>query len=72
MYLNNITVGLSGLYWCETAGGEQCSNAILITMSASNRIEENTITVAAWVWVVCVIIIILLLIPITILLVPCL
>ncbi|TSL22067.1 Pituitary adenylate cyclase-activating polypeptide type I receptor [Bagarius yarrelli] len=38
---NNITAGLSGLYWCETARGDQRSNAINITVSDGHVILQT-------------------------------
>ncbi|MCJ8729756.1 hypothetical protein PDJAM_G00110210 [Pangasius djambal] len=69
---NNITSGLSGLYWCGEARGDQRSNAINITVSgiSKDHSEEENTFIGAWVWAICVMVIILLLIPITFLLVP--
>lgn len=39
---NNITAGLSGLYWCETARGDQRSNAVNITVNGELNIPHLT------------------------------
>ncbi|KAK3557603.1 hypothetical protein QTP70_030537, partial [Hemibagrus guttatus] len=40
---NNITSGLSGLYWCEAAGGNQRSNAINIIVSGELHITNTSL-----------------------------
>ncbi|XP_058259730.1 uncharacterized protein LOC131362027 isoform X2 [Hemibagrus wyckioides] len=39
----NVTSGLSGLYWCEAAGGNQRSNAISIIVSGELHITNTSL-----------------------------